>query len=163
MSESILWLYDLTASQLEAAKAVLRALLRPKDHDLALLYTSAMPEGKRFDLCLQLELAAEEAADLVSVISRSLDTPFECTHLGQSVSLWRYTAVTGLHHVHLDSFASPVLSEPLLIEAIASSRGNGVVLAGRIRRALGTQLDELLEEYRLRSGGASARRISLAS
>jgi len=164
MSETILWLYDLTAMQTEEAKAVLRALLRPTNQDTVLLHTTELADrSKRFDICLQLSQDADFAADVVSVLARTLQTPFECTHLDDVSSLWRFTPSLGLHHVHLDSFGTAVLSEALLQEAIAVSRGNGIVLAGKIRKALGSHLDDELEGFRLRTGGAQSREISIAS
>ena len=164
MSETTLWLYDLTDPQLVEAKALLRALLRPTDNDTALLHIIEIAgQPRRYDLCLTLEQGVDEIVDVVSILARTLRSPFECTHFGEDSSLWRYISELGLHHVHLDAFGSPCLSEAFLQEAIATSRSSGLILAGAIRRALGTQYDDVLEAFRVRSGSAKTRSISLAS
>lgn len=164
MSETILWLYDLTAAQLAEAKDALRTLLRPADDDTALLHLIDLPDqSRRYDLCLSLKQSDAEAADLASLLSRVLDTPFESTHTGLGRSLWRFIPAFGLHFASLDEFGSPVLSEPFLVDAIGSSRGNGVLLSANIRRGLGMHFDEVLEAYRVRSGSAKTRNIRLAS
>ena len=164
MSETTLWLYDLTAPQLAEAKVILRTLLRPTDEDTALLHIIDMPDkSRRYDLCLTLDQNLSESADVVAVLARSLNCPFECTNFSASGALWRHLEGLGLHHVGLDDFGSPVLSEPVLQEAIAASRGSGLTLAASIRLSLGSHYDDVLEGYRLRSGEAKTRSISLAS
>ena len=164
MSKTILWLYDLTAVQLEEAKVILRTLLRPAAHDTAILHTTKLSSGaSQYDLCLELSQDAGFGADLVAVLAKAVPTPFECTEIGDLGSIWRFAPELGLHHVQTDALGSAVLSEPQLQGAIVSAAGNGVLLAASLRRLLGTHLDDALEAHRLRTGGANTRQINLAS
>ncbi|OXE35001.1 MAG: hypothetical protein CGW95_16555, partial [Phenylobacterium zucineum] len=59
MSKTILWLYDLTAIELEEVKVILRTLLRPSANDTAILHTTKLASGaSQYDLCLELSQEA---------------------------------------------------------------------------------------------------------